>query len=206
MTSWALVPVKARAEGKSRLASVLTHEARAELVRVMLRHVLGVLAAAPGIDHVAVVSPERDEVPEDVLVLSEQRRGLNPALGRAVATLKSMGAREVVIIPGDLPWLTVDDVELLLAGARSSGCALACDGSGTGTNAIALDLERLRHIAFRFLFGRNSFARHRRQAIALGLGPKLVHSTGLAFDLDEPRELHLFQTGEQRTDRSRQAS
>jgi 2-phospho-L-lactate guanylyltransferase len=198
MSSWALVPVKARAEGKTRLSGVLSPEARAALVRDMLRHVLEVLRASPGIDHVAVVSPERDEVPPDVLVLNEQGLGLNPTLGSAVATLKSMGAREVVIVPADLPRLKTRDVELLLAGVRSAGCALASDWRGLGTNAIALDMQLLRDIAFRFSFGEGSFARHRQEASALGLGPKLVRGTGLAFDLDEPRDLRLVDWGMKR--------
>ncbi len=205
MSCWALVPVKARAAGKTRLAPVLTSEARIALVRSMLRHVLGVLAAAPGVDHVAIVSPERDEVPDNVLVLNEQRRGLNPALGCAVATLKSMGAHEIVIVPGDLPQLTVDDMELLLTGVRAAGCALASDWRGTGTNGIALDLRKLQNIAFRFSFGENSFARHRQEAAALGLGPKLVSRAGLAFDLDEPRGLRLVEAFANRTGGLRRA-
>jgi 2-phospho-L-lactate guanylyltransferase len=206
MSCWALVPVKTRAEGKTRLASVLTPEARIALVRFMLRHVLDVLAAAPGIDHVAVLSPERDEVPQEVLVLNENGHGLNPALGWAIAALRGLGAREVVVLPGDLPWLTVDDVESLLVGVRSSGCALGADDNGTGTNAVAIDLERLGGTAFRFSFGKNSLALHRRQAGSLGLEARLVHSASLAFDVDEPSALCLFMADEKPTHGRRSAS
>ena len=206
MSCWALVPVKARAEGKSRLARVLTDEARVALVRSMLGHVLEVLATAPGIDHVAVVSPERDTVPDDVLVLNEQGRGLNRALGRGIAALNNLGAREVLVVPGDLPLLTAGDVAQMLAGTRAAGCALACDGNRTGTNAIGLDFEQLGGVAFRFLFGRDSFGRHCRQAATLGLGPRLVSSAGLAFDLDEPESLRQFQSGEIQMDDLRRVS
>lgn len=186
MSCWALVPMKARAEAKSRLAAVLAPAVRQALVRTMLDNVLDVLSEAPGIDHVAVVSPERDTVPDDIPVLADPGRGLNRALDHAVAALKGMGARAVLIIPGDLPFLTVTDVVALLEGMHTAGCALASDERGSGTNALALDLERLRTVAFRFLFGRNSFARHSRQARLRGLGPRVIASHGLVFDLDEP--------------------
>ncbi|MDE3116048.1 MAG: 2-phospho-L-lactate guanylyltransferase [Pseudomonadota bacterium] len=206
MSCWALVPMKRRAEAKSRLAPVMAPAARLALVRSMLAHVLGVLAAAPGIDHVAVASAERDTVPDDILVLGEAGWGLNRALGRAVATLKGLGARRVVILPGDLPLLAATDVAALLAGLRVCGCALASDERGGGTNAIALDLERVDPIAFRFVFGRNSFARHVRQAEALGLGPQVVQRPGLAFDLDEPEALGAFRAAAVRTNVLKEAS
>ena len=205
MSCWGLVPVKARAEGKSRLAPVLDRPERIELVRSLLEHVLGVLSAAPGIDHVAIVSPERDAVSSDIHLLPEQGRGLNRALGGAVAVLKRLGAHEVLVLPGDLPCVGTDDVALLLARMRAGGCALASDRQGTGTNAIALDLRRLDPMGFRFLFGGNSFALHARQARALRLGPQIVRTPGLGFDLDEPQALSAFMT-EHRTDAMRQAS
>jgi 2-phospho-L-lactate guanylyltransferase len=205
MSCWALVPVKARAEGKSRLAPVLDPPARIALVRSMLDHVLGVLAAAPGVDHVAIASPERDLVSADIHLLPERGRGLNRALGSAVAALRRLGAREVLVLPGDLPCVGTDDVAVLLAQMRAGGCALASDRQGTGTNAIALDLQRLGPAGFRFLFGRNSFARHARQACALGLGPQIARRPGLGFDLDEPQALSAFKTVH-RPDAIRQAS
>ena len=57
-----LVPVKARSAGKQRLAAALPEPARARLVRVMLRHVLGALAGCAGIDSILVMSPQRDEL------------------------------------------------------------------------------------------------------------------------------------------------
>ncbi|MBU6443153.1 MAG: 2-phospho-L-lactate guanylyltransferase [Alphaproteobacteria bacterium] len=206
MNCWALVPMKRRAEAKSRLAPVLALAPRLALVRSMLAHVLGVLAAAPGADRIAVVSPERDAVPDDILVLGEAGRGLNRALGHAVATLHGLGARQVVIVPGDLPYLAPADVAALLTSLRAGGCALASDERGSGTNAIALDLERLGPIAFRFLFGRNSFARHVRQARALGLSPQVVQRPGLSFDLDEPEALSAFMAAAGRTNALREAS
>ena len=196
MSCWALIPMKRRDQAKSRLMQVLDSPARLALVRAMLGHVLRVVGATPGIDHIAVVSAERDTVPENIVLLEDAGRGLNRALGAAVATLKATGARKVVIVAGDLPHLEVTDVTALLAGLCDSGCVVAGDESGQGTNAISLDLERLDPIAFRFLFGRNSFGRHVRQAQALGLGPQIIQRPGLWFDLDEPEALNALMVGQ----------
>lgn len=57
---WALVPVKERVACKTRLASTLSMRRRLDLVRTLLRHVIRVLLETPAIDHIGLVSPERD--------------------------------------------------------------------------------------------------------------------------------------------------
>ncbi len=42
---------------------------------------------------------------------------------------------------------------------------------------------------FSFAFGTDSFARHQLEAERLGLRVEIVHSAGLARDVDEPRDL-----------------
>ena len=63
MSTWALVPVKARHAGKQRLVATLGDEARARLIRRMLDDVLSALAACPAIEGTLVMSPERDTLP-----------------------------------------------------------------------------------------------------------------------------------------------
>ncbi|RIK92092.1 MAG: hypothetical protein DCC73_13410 [Proteobacteria bacterium] len=71
MTCWTLVPIKARRECKTRLRQALPEDARLALVRAMLRHVLTIAAATPGIDRVAILSPERDEVDDTVAMFMD---------------------------------------------------------------------------------------------------------------------------------------
>src|SRR3979490_803070 len=65
MSTWALIPIKPRASCKTRLASILAPDHRIAVVRALLRHVLSTLRATPGIDRIALVSSERDGVPDD---------------------------------------------------------------------------------------------------------------------------------------------
>src|SRR5579871_6872770 len=61
MSVWALVPAKSFARAKSRLSPILDAQARRDLARSMLEHVLSVLAECPEIAGVMVVT-DGDEV------------------------------------------------------------------------------------------------------------------------------------------------
>jgi 2-phospho-L-lactate/phosphoenolpyruvate guanylyltransferase len=185
MSCWALVPIKARADCKGRLAGWLVPAARLEVVRAMLGTVLAALRDSRSIDRVAVVSPQRDSIPTDVLVIGDAGRGLNSALDAARMELIARGADELVVLPADLPLLTAADVDLLVTQGRRAGFALATDAAGTGTNALYLSRPEV----FRFGFGTGSRSRHLDEAARLGWTVELVGTRGLEFDLDRAEDL-----------------
>jgi 2-phospho-L-lactate/phosphoenolpyruvate guanylyltransferase len=185
MSTWALVPVKARHTGKQRLAAALGDERRAQLVRCMLDDVLAALAACAAIDGTLVMSPERDALPATTLLLHDPAAGMNAALDLALASLAQRGATCVALIAADLPLLTPAEVTELVAAAQTPGVALAPDARGTGTNALCLRLPT----GFRCQFGPGSFALHQAEAVAQGIAPVTVSLAGLAFDVDEPADL-----------------
>ena len=84
MSTWALVPVKARGSGKQRLASVLPEPQRTALIGAMLEHVLAAARAAP-LAGVLILSPEREPLPQATHVLRDRGTGLNAALELAAA-------------------------------------------------------------------------------------------------------------------------
>jgi 2-phospho-L-lactate guanylyltransferase len=185
LSCWALVPVKARAAGKQRLAHALSEETRTRLISRMLEQVLAAIAQCPEIAGVAVVTPERAGLAAPLRVLSDDGAGLNEALQAALPRLEADGVRRVAIIFADLPLLSVADVTALVAGGGAAGIALAPDHSGSGTNAMCLTLPT----AFRFQFGPGSLARHNAEAMRLGGAAALVRRDGLAFDIDEPEDV-----------------
>lgn len=186
MSCWAIVPVKARAAGKQRLAHALSEELRARLTRVMLEHVLATLTACAEVSGVSVMTPDRDRLPPDVGVIPDASGGgLNESLHAALALLQRRGVTRVAILLADLPRLTVEDVSALVRAAEDTGIALAPDHTGTGTNAACVPVPT----PLRFQFGPDSFARHRAEAARLGLRAASVTREGLAFDLDEPADL-----------------
>ena len=138
MTTWALVPIKRRALCKTRLASVLNAREREEFVRSLLLRVLATLRATPGIDHVAVVSTERDTIPDDVSILPDMGTELNSSLEHGIEHALRAGASTLLIVPADLPRLQVSDVVQMLSAARDGGIALAPDRHERGTNALCM--------------------------------------------------------------------
>jgi len=190
VSCWALVPVKARTEGKRRLSPVLDEDGRICLVRAMLEHVLSVLATCPGVDDIAVLTPERDALPANIRLLPDAGRGVNEALREALQTLGRVGVKRVAIVAADLPLVSPDEVESLVEASQLSGIAIAPDRRGGGTNAVCVTVPT----PFEFHFGPGSLVRHVAEAAKLGVTPAIVALPGLAFDVDEPDDLALLKT------------
>src|SRR5262245_55131566 len=127
MSTWALIPIKPRAQCKTRLSSILTAAQRELLARQLLAHVLATVRAAGGIDRIALISRERDDVADDVTLLADSGGDLNATLEAGVDQALAAGASTVLILPADLPHLMTSDVERLLAGAQAAGIAIAPD-------------------------------------------------------------------------------
>ncbi len=186
MSTWALVPIKPRAHCKTRLASVLVPHQRVALVRTLLSHVLSTLRATPEVEHIALVSSERDGVADDVRLLVDDSEDLNAGLQSGIARAIAAGATTVLIVPADLPLLRVRDIQELIVAARRAGIALAPDRHERGTNAVCMTLPA----RLRLQFGEESFRRHCRQAAAGGATAACVRTDSLGFDLDTAADWH----------------
>jgi 2-phospho-L-lactate guanylyltransferase len=189
VSTWALVPVKARHTGKQRRAAIRGDTQRTQLVRRMLDDVLATLGACREIEGTLVMSPERDALGPATQILHDPAAGMNAALTLALATLEARGATCIAVIAADLPLLAPADVTALVMAARTGGVALAPDARGTGTNAVCLTLPT----AFRLHFGPGSFALHEAEAAHGGSTAVTVARPGLGFDVDEPADLAALQ-------------
>lgn len=190
--TWAVVPVKALADAKRRLAPVLSSDLRRHLVLTMLDDVLTALREVETIDRVLVVTPDPDiaalATAKDTIVLREERAvGLNPALTRGLAHAQHGGATSAIIVPADVPLATADEVRSVVAAAANGGgrVALVSSADGDGTNALALAPPEVLAPSF----GPGSFARHLARAVARRLDTRVLHMPGLAVDIDEPRDI-----------------
>ncbi|MBI2759822.1 MAG: 2-phospho-L-lactate guanylyltransferase [Chloroflexi bacterium] len=187
----ALVPVKAAAAGKERLARALVPVERAALVRAMLRDVVGTLRASPLLHAVAVTSPDAA-----MLALAEAMgaralpepadvRGLNGALAAGIARLAADGAEAVLIVQGDVPEISLAEIGVMVApplGARLVRAVPSADG---GTSALLLFPPTVIAPAF----GPDSFARHADAAPAAGAAFERCELTALAWDIDRPEDI-----------------
>jgi 2-phospho-L-lactate/phosphoenolpyruvate guanylyltransferase len=193
--SCALIAIKARAQCKSRLATVLAPAERLQLVRAMLDAVISAARSAQTLRQILVVSPERDCVAADIPVLADAGGGLNGALSAAQMALHDFGCQEVVVLPADLPHVTAADIDELVRAGRRGGFAIAPDAAGVGTNALYLNSPQ----PFRFRFGLDSRRLHLEQAHSMGLIPQVVQLAGLEFDVDSPEDVHRLEEPTWRT-------
>jgi 2-phospho-L-lactate guanylyltransferase len=188
----AIVPLNSRTQAKTRLAGVLDDAERAELSRWLAQRVLDALRNAH-IAPIGVVSPD-DEVlrwawQQGAQPVRQEGSGLNDALdvGRAWAMRRHADALMVVL--GDLPLLTAEDVLALVSQAAETpgtpSVAMASDRAGKGTNILLLRPPD----ALAFAFGEDSLARHTALARAAGIEPHIMRVPGAAFDVDTPDDL-----------------
>ena len=190
MTTWAIIPVKQLRESKRRLAHVLSPEDRAGLIHRFLDDLLEVLNRAEGIDRVLVVTADpavRELAGGYAAEVIDERYplGLNAAVALGVAHAARHGAASVLILPADLPFARVEDIEQMLrpltgATAPQTLIAITGDEAEEGTNALLLAPPG----DFNFHYGPGSFAAHLDEAAASGRTVHIINAPGLRFDLD----------------------
>lgn len=200
MSLWALVPVKPFAEGKSRLAGYVSPPARQQLNRRLLRQTLETIQQADVAGGVLVVSRDAEalalaaragahplrEEPETATeaVPGDPESRLNSALAQAAAHAIAQGATAILVLPTDIPELTVQDVQRVAALEGAGPQVVIAPSGDGGTNALLLQPAW----AIPFAFGPGSFQRHQQLAQAAGLPVRVVESATLAFDVDWPED------------------
>jgi 2-phospho-L-lactate guanylyltransferase len=182
---WALVPLKRLVSAKQRLETALPAAERADLVGWMFAKVLDVLRRTEGLAGIAVVTPERALVPDDVLWIADPGGGLNAALSAASVRLEAVGAQAVLTVPADVPLATPGEIAAVLAAAASHPVVVVPDHWRRGTVALCLSPPSL----FAPCYGETSFADHVAAARRAGVEPRLCDLPGLAFDIDVPEDV-----------------
>jgi 2-phospho-L-lactate guanylyltransferase len=201
----AIVPVKALAAAKSRLAPRLSPDERAILTLRLFERVQEAVTGTAGIDRWVVVSSDESvrgralvggaEVVDepralDRLTDSADARQHNAALEHArTVAIERWNPAALLIVAADLPFLsTVDLTGLIERGTTDDTVVLGVDRAGTGTNALFLRPPN----AIPFRFGPDSLAAHRAEASERGLR-FLVHDVpGIATDVDVPLDLEVL--------------
>ena len=194
---WALVPVKALALGKSRLASRLSTVEREELSLAMLQDVLRAVQEASSIDGGLVIhsDPRVAEVARemgmDSVFESPTSDDLNTALSQGLELLAARGAEAVLILPADLPLADAGSIEKLVATSNVDPSVAICPSlDGDGTNALLLRPAD----CILPSFGPGSYERHIARARDRGCQISIVSSEQLGLDIDEPHHLdHLLE-------------
>ncbi|WP_434530392.1 2-phospho-L-lactate guanylyltransferase [Haloarcula sp. NS06] len=170
-----VVPVSG-SDPKTRLAAVLSPDERRDFTEAMLADVVNAVTAAGHEPEVISTAPLNCAVPVTV-----DDRGLDPLINDLLASTVTDGEGTLAVVMADLPLVTRESIERLLA--PETGVVLA-PGLGGGTNAFVC-----RHPEFRVDYHGASIRDHRENARDVGASVTEVDSRRLATDIDEPGDL-----------------
>lgn len=175
-----LIPVKAFADAKARLAPALPRDQRKALARWTADQVVAAAGTLPVFvacddDEVAAWATDRGAV-----VLWHPGAGLNGAVMRSVAQLANDGFSHVAVAHGDIP--RAHGLAALIA---TDTITLVPDARRDGTNVIAVPT----HLGFEFAYGPGSYGRHLAAALASGLPTSVRRDPLLARDIDTLADL-----------------
>lgn len=191
---WAILPVKEMEGSKQRLSPLLSPAERVGLMRVMVAEVLDVLCAARGLAGIAVVTLDAWATAEARrrgarVVTGGAREGHTGSVTAAARVLAAEGAAGVLTMPGDVPAVTVAEVEALVAAhGPAPAFTIAPAHDEMGSNGVVLSPPG----AVPLRFGEDSYFPHLAAARAQGLEPRVVRLPGLAMDIDHPADLAMF--------------
>ncbi|MGO8947541.1 MAG: 2-phospho-L-lactate guanylyltransferase [Ktedonobacterales bacterium] len=193
MKTAAVVPINLLTSAKSRLADHLSETERSELVYWMARRVLSSLVKSGRVEQIAVVSPD----PRVLSWAAEQNvhplqqtgaAGLNAGLELGRSWARHLGAEALVVLLGDLPCISPEEVADFIDCGRRHPVVLAPDQRSQGTNGLLLHLS----INMPFAFGAGSLGRHQLLAREQQVGAVLFAAPGLGFDVDSYAELSML--------------
>lgn len=190
----AVIPVKNFNEAKQRLQPVLSNQERRQLARVMFEDVLGVLTQCRQLEGVYVLTADPDaaqlaaELGAHTLA-DPLRGGLSGAVAAAAQTLKRQGVDGMMVVPADVPGISMDTVNRLLqAHARPRAVTLVAAARDGGTNALLCSPPDV----IPNCFGHNSFRAHCHLATSSGIEPRVLSLPGLHYDIDHSLDLLSF--------------
>ena len=179
-----VIPIRAFAVGKARLAATLEAAPRAELAQRMAEQVLGAAGPLP-----VVVVSSADEVrtwaaARGVTVLDDPG-DLDRAAAVGVAWCSERGLVRAIVAHADLPRAPAGGLVRFADDADQPIVTLVPCHRDDGTPVLAVPVAS----SFPFAYGPGSFRRHLALARAAGLAGRVVRDPELGFDVDLPSDL-----------------
>ena len=189
---WLLLPVKSLQRGKRRLEPALSAAERLRLNEFFLRRMVAVAAEYPALERTVIVSDARDSLllatELGARTIRTERQELNGALADGCQALYALEARQIMILPVDLPLVQSSDLREIAELGERHRMVICPDRNATGTNALVLSPK----VAVRFRFGQDSYHRHQVEARRCGVAPLLHYNASIANDVDVPADLAIL--------------
>ncbi len=192
--NFVLVPIKALAQGKSRLSALLSDAQRYSLSQAMLRDVLAQLRRAATVDRFGVVTSDHSLL--DIArglgaeaIDEGHPRGLNGAVAIGAEFCLQQGGTTLLVLLSDLPLVTSEDIDLLLCEVTDEPeVLLVTCKEGEGTNALL----RTPPLVIPTCFGGPSLNAHQVRAREGNVACRVIEAPRIAFDIDSVEDLKLF--------------
>ncbi|MER3445458.1 MAG: 2-phospho-L-lactate guanylyltransferase [Candidatus Dadabacteria bacterium] len=191
---FALIPVKDLSRAKERLSSVLSQPNRTALAYAMLEDVLRAMKSSRLLDRLFVVTLDENAIELanslDVEIIKEvKQEGESTSVDYASKICKNMGAQSVLVIPGDAPLITHEDVDFILEKEKPHPSVILVPArDGMGTNAIL----RKPPDVIPSRFGYDSFKKHIYESRQKNIPFEVYNLPRIALDIDGPEDLVLF--------------
>lgn len=186
-----LLPVKDLRNAKQRLAGVLTPEQRFSLARAMFADTVRAARHARRANKVFMVTnyaPAMEVARENrwEILREEQQISESVSVDAASRLCEECGVTAVLRLPLDLPLVTSDDIDQILAiECHAPAVVIVPSRDGTGTNAIMRTPPTL----FPSHFGNGSFTKHCGEAQRRGARIFERRNTHLEMDVDDEADL-----------------
>jgi 2-phospho-L-lactate guanylyltransferase len=186
-----LIPVKDLSQAKLRLAGLMTPEERKQLAWAMLERTFTEAARVQSVARVAVVSSYEPalEVAERYgmqMVIESEQTSESASIDFGSRRLEQLGAGAVLRLPIDLPLITAEDIEEVLAlDVPAPSTVIVPSRDGVGTNAILRRPPTL----FQSHFGPDSLEKHLAEARLVNAQCEIIHLDGIGLDIDEPADI-----------------
>ena len=194
---WAVIVARVGNGAKSRLAGALSAAQRRELALAMLADVVEVCVQARGLvaGTLAVVDSTEARVAAErggaIAVTDPGTGDMNAAVAAGLHAARERGATTALVVPGDVPLISVSDFATLLeaAGAAPRAVIVGASHDGEGTNALLLRPPDVIVPGF----GPPSLQRHVEAGLAAGALTLVRFDLRLALDVDTPADLAALQ-------------
>jgi len=185
-----LIPVKTLGNAKQRLGPAFDQPHRTQLATTMLRDVLTAASRVTARLDVFLVTGDAGAralasefnfgVIEDVRNESE-----SAAIGMATTWCEAHGYDTTIVVPGDIPLVTADELHRVLDAAPDEGAVIVPAYDRRGSNCILRRPAAL--IPLRF--GNDSFLPHCEAMRQTGKPLVILELPGIGLDIDHPHEL-----------------
>lgn len=194
MSIWIAIAARAPEGAKTRLSAVASPDVRAGYARQWFEHVLNCALAVVPAHRVLLVSCSatlRDyALAVGACALADKGQGLNEAFLQAADYAAEKGGQKILTLHADLPLLSPDDLNAMIAAGETADMVIAPDRHGAGTNALLRALP----VTTGYHHGEGSFEAHYMVGEKAGLKRAVLKRDGLAVDVDTPEDLSFART------------